>query len=126
MVLWLKADAGHGSGNISYWGDQSGYGNHAYQLTTANRPLVVESAVNGRAAIRFDGVNDSFSFPYFLSGAAQVEAYIFLKAAEDIPSANRILWHFGSTSGGSLQYPGTTGQIWEDFGSTSYKGLGDP
>ncbi|MDS0301030.1 PKD domain-containing protein [Halogeometricum sp. S1BR25-6] len=60
LRLWLRADEGvvESGGDVSMWQDQSG--NH-YDFTTADeteRPALVSNAVNGRAALRFDGTGD--------------------------------------------------------------------
>ena len=61
LRLWLKADAGTttGAGNtVTQWDDQSGNGNHASQIVLGLAPVLTNSAVNGRPALRFDGVDD--------------------------------------------------------------------
>ncbi|MEO7300301.1 MAG: immunoglobulin domain-containing protein [Verrucomicrobiota bacterium] len=59
LRLWLKADSGvvtNGNGLISQWQDQSGNTNHAFQSNTNLQPVLASaSAINGRAAVRFDG-----------------------------------------------------------------------
>jgi hypothetical protein len=63
LRLWLKADAGvvtNGSGLASQWRDQSGNANDAYQQNSAQEPVLVHrSAIGGRAALAFDGVQSS-------------------------------------------------------------------
>ena len=46
---------------VGYWADKSGSGNHVTQGTGANRPTITASAVNGKAALVFDGSNDNLS-----------------------------------------------------------------
>src|SRR6266851_8483994 len=81
LILWLKADAGHGAGNISSWVDQSGRGNHAIQTATANRPLAVNGAINGHPVARFDATkSETLNFqnnPF--AGATQAEVFVVLK-----------------------------------------------
>jgi len=66
MLLWLDAETAlseTGAGNpASLWRDGSGWANDA----TANSivaPTVVPAAINGRAALRFDGVDDHLRLP---------------------------------------------------------------
>jgi hypothetical protein len=47
---------------ISQWTDASGNAYNATQSTVANQPTLVASAINGKPAVRFDGVNDVFSW----------------------------------------------------------------
>ncbi len=67
LVLWLKADAGltvqttNGTNFVSKWQDQFTYQNNATQAVASLQPFVVTNAINGRSALRFDGVNDYFS-----------------------------------------------------------------
>jgi hypothetical protein len=125
LVLWLKADAGRGAPNLSIWADQSGKGNHAVQVTSANRPEAVNGVVNGRAVVRFDSVNDQFSFqnnPF--SGMTQGEALFVLKADVDVPGGNRGLGYFGTNN---TYYPLSSGNIQESFGSTNgTRNIGNP
>jgi hypothetical protein len=61
IKLWLKADKDvtkDGSNVVSAWADQSGNGYNAAQGTSGNRPLWVNSVLNGRPILRFDGSND--------------------------------------------------------------------
>lgn len=61
VQLWLRADAGitpDAGGAVSTWKDQSGMGNDALQPTADLAPILVDNAVNGKPAVRFDGVDD--------------------------------------------------------------------
>jgi Domain of unknown function (DUF2341)/Concanavalin A-like lectin/glucanases superfamily/Fibronectin type III domain/SdrD B-like domain/Calx-beta domain/IPT/TIG domain len=60
--LSLRLDAGTVAttgANVTSWTDQSGATNSAGQATVANQPTLVQNAINGKPAIRFDGTNDS-------------------------------------------------------------------
>lgn len=127
LILWLKGDAGHGAGNISGWFDQSPRGNHATQLTSTNRPLVVDGAFGGRTVVRFDGAGDSLTLPSsFLTGVSQAEAFVVLKNDLDTPTANRAIWSLGGTGSGEPKYPAQNGGIVDNFGSVADRYLGDP
>jgi len=58
LVFWLRADMGvaHSNGLVHAWADQAGTSD-AFSSGGA-RPLYVSDAINGRAALRFDGIND--------------------------------------------------------------------
>ncbi|MGO8697372.1 MAG: LamG domain-containing protein [Limisphaerales bacterium] len=75
LQLWLEADAGvitNASGQVSEWQDQSGNANHASQVNAQNQPLLVYPAgLGGRAALRFNGIQDKVHGQY-LHGPGQV------------------------------------------------------
>lgn len=76
---------------VSAWADQSGNGNHLTQGTAANQPLYVANgaAPNGRACLRFDGVNDDlFRSNTNLWGAG---AYAFGIAFKGLPTNTYLL-----------------------------------
>jgi hypothetical protein len=64
-ALWLDAADSSTvttvSGGVSQWNDKSGNARHFSQSTTANRPTVNATAINGKPAIVFDGTNDSLA-----------------------------------------------------------------
>jgi hypothetical protein len=70
LQLWLRADSGitQSGGAISQWADQSGSGRHAAQALAARQPQLQASAVNGRPALAFDGVDDFLTFDLPLNG----------------------------------------------------------
>lgn len=60
LRLWLQADdlaLTNGAG-VSVWRDQSGQGHDLSQGVTNGRPTYEAGALNGRAAVHFDGTND--------------------------------------------------------------------
>lgn len=66
LVVWLRADAGtvsDGLGQVRRWIDASGTGYDASQSAVASRPQIVEGAVDGHPALRFDGSADYLSLP---------------------------------------------------------------
>jgi probable HAF family extracellular repeat protein len=130
LKLWLKADAIITLTNnapVASWPDSSGLNNNATQSTAANRPVWLTNVLNGKPSIHFDGVNDSFSLPNLMNGATQAEAYVVLKAQNDVPGSNRGLWRFGSYGApANLRYPGTDGVIVDEFGSSAAYTVGDP
>ena len=64
LQLWLKADAGVDTlnGTVSRWHDQSGKGNDAIQPDNVRQPLFVDSELNQKPVLRFDGFNDKLGF----------------------------------------------------------------
>jgi len=47
---------------VKNWVDSSGSGNNAWQTTDAAQPLYVASAINGKPALLFDGVDDLLNY----------------------------------------------------------------
>jgi probable HAF family extracellular repeat protein len=124
LVLWLKADAGHSPGDLHFWADQSGRGNHAMQSTSTKRPQAIAAGLNGRPVVRFDGTNDHFTFvsnPY--TGLTQGEMFVVLKARLDPASTWRSLGLFGTDR---TYYPSPSGTILDSFGSTTIRNIGNP
>jgi hypothetical protein len=84
LKLWLKADAGVSlSGStVSQWADQSGIGANATQATTDLQPVLVNGAVNGKPALKFDGTNDYLTFTLPTNGLTG--ATVILVSQSDI------------------------------------------
>ncbi len=126
LRLLLRAGAGtttDGNGNVSLWADQSGLANNATQATISSRPTVVANALNGQPVIRFDGNGRWYNLPNLMSGAAQGEMFVVLKAGVVPSDRSRIPWSLGGSFGSA--YPaGST--LYDDFGSTSQWTLGVP
>ncbi len=64
LQLWLKADSGvvtNGAGHVTAWKDQSGNDHNALQDNPDQQPLLAPSvsAIGGRPAIRFNGLQDN-------------------------------------------------------------------
>jgi hypothetical protein len=129
LLLWLKADTGvvpqSPSNSVETWFDQSGNYNNATQDTTNNQPFYVTNALNGLPAVKFNG-NQYLVFPNtFLSGTTGLEALVVLKVATNPPSAVQSIWGWGDSSSPSY-YPNTSGEISDDFGSTTLYNIGAP
>ena len=62
---------------VGGWVDQSGNGNHLVQSTGASRPALKLAVVNGRNALRFDGVDD-----YFLRNVQSSDEYTIAVALQ--------------------------------------------
>ncbi|MDR2675383.1 MAG: fibronectin type III domain-containing protein, partial [Opitutaceae bacterium] len=130
LRLWLKADAGvvtDDTGKISQWQDQSDGNHHAYQNSSAWRPMPVADATsNGPPAVHFNATQGQYlALPDFMNGAGEGEVFVVLKAASAAPAASRCLWRMGSYGYGSY-YPESNGRLYEDFGTDLERGLGVP
>lgn len=55
------------AGQVSYWMDRSGSGNHASQTTLAKRPSYISAGQNGKPVLSFDGVDDFLALTSALS-----------------------------------------------------------
>lgn len=115
LALWLDAsDAAtltlDGSNNVSQWNDKSGNGNHGAQSTTTARPSITGS-INGRSALAFDGIDDSFS----VANSATIDlgptmsVFIVHKLSSASSAARQTLIQFsnGSTASPSIEAAGT-------------------
>jgi hypothetical protein len=75
LQLWLEADAGvvtNSAGLVSQWLDQSGNSNHAAQADTNSQPMLVYPApLEGRAAVRFNGILNAINGDY-LTGTGNI------------------------------------------------------
>lgn len=121
--LWLKADSGT-SAPLVVWSDQSGNGNDALQSEFGNRPLLAPGAINGRPVVRFTG-SQWLNLPNAMNGASAGELFAVLKSNRASGTTNGGAMRFGS-SGADLYYPGADGQIYDDFGTSSWRITGVP
>lgn len=66
LGLWLKADTLGLTLNepVAAWSDQTAYQHDFSQSTAAARPLYISNVINGKPAVRFDGVNDLLESSY--------------------------------------------------------------
>jgi hypothetical protein len=65
LKMWLRADKGIKSADaaVSAWYDLSGSLNHALQETQGNRPAIVDSSLNDRPVVRFNGSSSVMNLP---------------------------------------------------------------
>ena len=100
---------------------------HAEQPTVADRPGVANAQMNGLDTIRFgNGAPTSLILPG-LSGLSAASIFAVVQNVAD-PAASQTysgFWNFGSLTEGT-HHPYTDGKIYEGFGSTTRKTLGDP
>jgi len=132
LALWLKADAITGLADadpVSSWADQSGNARNFTGVTTT-RPLYRTGVLNGKPAVRFDGVDDVLTGPTLASLTAG-EVFLVVKLTNDPPlTANSSgLWHVGVNGADpfpNTHYPFTDGIIYDAFGSTTRKATVNP
>jgi len=98
-MLWLRAEeiAGLNDGDLVdlAWEDLSGNDFHASQSNSSNQPVYLENGINGKAAVRFDGVSS------YLENAYNYDA----QTAFVVYSVNS-----------SLQNTSHLGQLWGNYG----------
>jgi hypothetical protein len=132
LTLWLKADAGmvlqSTNGTVKTWFDQSGNYNDGNQTTATNRPSWLGGPLGGHPVVRFNATNGQYlTLPSLvLTNVTGAEALVVLKAAVAVPSARRQLWQMGSSGSSSLAYPDYSGDIVDDFASTSTRAITPP
>ena len=99
LRLWLRGDKGvtEAGGVVSAWNDQSGNFNNATQSDAARRPVVVANAINGKPALRFDGVNDSLAAAHSASLAITGDITSFFVVKYDDFAFYNAVW--GKTQG---------------------------
>jgi hypothetical protein len=94
LVLWLKADAGitvDGSGNVSQWNDQSGYGRHATQTTSGQRPGFTANDQGGKAAVLFPGSTRHLRLPSGYADFSNGVSIIAVGKATSVASFGRLI-----------------------------------
>ena len=90
------------AGNVKTWYDQSGNGNDVTQSSVGSAPNIQSSAgnlqkVDGRVALRFDGINDALPFDSTGLDIGNLSSFMVSKASNT------------TQSGMALQLSGTTG-----------------
>jgi hypothetical protein len=129
LTAWFDGDEFTGTPDttqIATWTDQEG-ANDATQGTAASRPTVDATGLNSMAVVDFDGSADHFVLPDFVS--AYTSGSAFFVANRDVDpaagggSAGAVLGFFGT--GSEPHYPFTDGVIYENFGSTVRKTVGN-
>ena len=97
--LWFDAlDAGTmtaSGGILTAWSDKSGNGRHA---TVPVGPTIESNNINGRTALRFDGVNDVVPIADVLSGSPYTVLFVARRRA------NQTYFLGGTTSAGSSNF----------------------
>jgi hypothetical protein len=130
LVLDSRFITGLADGDpVSTWSDRSGNNNSPTAVTT-QRPLYKVNEQSGNPAVRFDGTDDRLVFSSaFISGSTPGSCVYTFKIDNDPPtaaiSAGAVLGFFGS-GGGATHIPWIDGNIYDKFGSTQRKTVGNP
>lgn len=99
LAGWAGAD-----GFVKQWWDQSGNARHATQATTTAQPQIVDSGVlvteGGKAAVRFDGVDDFLSLAGINNASAWSVFYVARRQA-----AAKAMPVLGSSTDATVTYP---------------------
>lgn len=85
LELWFDADVGvtQANGVVSVWKDRSAHQRNALQTALNYRPKLVSDALNGKAAVVFDGEDDYLKLPS-LSGDFSAGVSIFTVSQEAV------------------------------------------
>lgn len=78
-VAWFRSDYGltTSGDNITGWADMSGQGYHATQSNGSYRPTVLEDAIQGKRAIRFNGSSQFLDVAKMFSNSFSTGASLF-------------------------------------------------
>lgn len=129
LAQWTKAadaaDFSFSSSNvISQWNDKSGNARHWTQGTVANQPTRQTAVLNGKAVVRFDGINDQLDVANYASGFTAGELFVIIK---DVDETGQYGFHKGFTADTlSQHYPFNDGNVYEPFGTDTRKSTGNP
>lgn len=133
-LVWLEASliTGKSDGDtVSTWTDASGHGYDATVGSLAS-PIYKTNIVNGKPIVRFNGTTQGLSWSGdWTSGLTAAELFIVFKLDADPPGAAKQAGHVvqaGGVSGASKlsHLPFTDSTIYESFGTTARKTVGNP
>lgn len=109
--------------------DSSGGHIHGTQAVTANRGTYRANVQNGKAAVEFDGINDSYSFGNLFNLMSAGEVFLVYGVADDPAVTPYVsgLWTTGAGGGfSSTHFPFNDGSIYDGWGSTTRFSVGNP
>ncbi|MDP9116689.1 MAG: hypothetical protein M3O28_05415, partial [Actinomycetota bacterium] len=125
---WIKADSEASTdGSNVLPTERSGSGLTITQATTALQPIFKTNILNGLPAYRWDGATNVVNLST-LAALTAGEVFVIIKAVADPHSTGTKsgLWHLGSEPTNGSLYPFTDGVIYDDFGTTVRKTVGNP
>ena len=109
IKLWWRADAGVASGLGDRIDDQSGDGNHGIQSASAATSVLIQNAINGLPALRFDGNSDYLRLSSRLAGTIRT---VFWVVKEDVSATVGRRNLLGDASAGNDFRGGSAGTLW--------------
>ncbi len=86
LVGWWRADVGTGAS----WTDKSGQGNHLLQGTGGSQPTLTASAISGKPAFVFDGVDD-FQTAAFTLNQPATELFVVKNVVIGVAATHDVL-----------------------------------
>lgn len=130
LKLWLKGDSGVilSSGRVSKWTDQSGSGTNAVQTAASNQPLLIGTAINGKPAVRFDGVGTFMTFNLPLNGLSAITLVLVATSTQSLNGgssgvANAPLFWNETASWGTVHLSPFQGVVRYRFGTGQLNNL---
>jgi len=130
LALWLDPSDSSSvtldTGKVSQVADKSGNSRHFSQATAANRPTIASAAINGLDTLAHAAGTAQYLEGPSLSALSEGEAFIVVQLDPGYDSGSALgLWHFGSP-GDSGYFPFSDGTVYDSFGSTTRRTVGDP
>lgn len=112
---------------ISAWTDSSGNGNNGSASGTARPTYKTGITASGKAVARFEGSNNVITFSNFISSLTAGTLFLVIKIDNDPPAGASTsgCWNLG-TAPQSSHFPYSDGNIYEAFGTTARKTVGNP
>tara|TARA_R110000823_G_scaffold311529_1_gene437266 strand:+ start:1208 stop:2677 length:1470 start_codon:yes stop_codon:yes gene_type:complete len=110
---------------VSQWNDKSGQGNHVTQATGSKQPLLVNSSLNGKAVIRFNGTDEWMSRTSYTGGTLTQPTSIFGVYSWPSGSTTRRVLDSANNSSRHVIYLGSAGQH-GIFAGSELLGAGSP
>jgi hypothetical protein len=100
--------------------------NSGIQGAAGSRATYQAAVQNGYGAAVFDGVDDLYSSGNILSGKTQGEVFLVIKTDTDPPSNNVFSGLWATAADFSSHFPLSDGNIYDGWGSTTRRTVGDP
>jgi hypothetical protein len=122
--LFLHYSTSFGTTDATKWSPRSGTGD-CTQPTAGQRPIITASAINGRPGYRLTAAGvKNWILPALASLTA---AHAFLVVYKDAdPGNGGAWWETGDAGASSSATPFTDGTIYDNFGTTVRKTVGNP
>jgi hypothetical protein len=114
LVGWWRAESLllNDGASVSTWSDESGQANHLSQATGTKQPTYRTNVLNGKPAIRFDGVNDLLTRASSPIGGVSAWSIFFVGANPTVGASRRALNPRGAASVSNITLEGSSNQPW--------------